>query len=466
MTPSSLTHLAKRVLPFAILALLFRCSEENVKPKLPTDNTAVHSSNIPSPPDCSTCTYIVPTNKTTVDGLALGLKPGAVICLNAALTYPYLAFKNLVGEPGKEIIIINCGGAVTIDAPGKPYVIKVYNSKHFRVSGGKVTGTYGLKLKGASGNGLVLGPFATDFIVNHIEVSNVGFAGIMAKTDPTCDDATIRGNFTMRNVYFHSNYIHETTGEGFYIGHSSYGGANTSCGVRLPHLIETVKIYRNIVRASGWDGIQLSSAPKNAHIFENVIENFSTANKDAQRSGICIGGGTGGWCYSNMIRDGNGPGISVFGLGNNVIYNNIILNPTTMGIFCDERTEPGTGYKFLNNTIINPKTEGIRFYAETVPNNVFANNIVINPGSYPTAGEGAYIVKYKSAVLQATNNYFSLDINSVKFVNAGARNFRLSTGSPAIDKGLNISGYNILTDYYLAPRLTGSAYDIGASEFR
>jgi hypothetical protein len=137
-----------------------------------------------------------------------------------------------------------------------------------------------------------------------------------------------------------------------------------------------------------------------------------------------------------------------------------------MGIFCDERTEPGAGYVFLNNTIINPKTEGIRIYADQVPMNVIANNIIVNPGTYASYGSNAYIMKLSTNVkIDATNNYLTRSISDVKFYNPTGHNYRLTTGSPAIDKGRNIDQYNILRDYYSATRYKGIGYDIGASEF-
>lgn len=449
-----------------ILSPLFQCQDEEIVSRISTsgDSSKVSAQAIASSLTCSSCTYVVPANKTTIDGKVLGFKPGDVICLNAATTYSYLTFVNMVGTSDNPIILTNCGGEVTIDAPGKPFVIKIGNSKYFRVTGGNVNNGYGIKLKGASTNGLVLGPLSTNFEIDHIEVFNVGFAGIMAKTDPNCDDATIRGNFTMRNVSFHHNYIHDTKGEGFYIGHTSFNGAKTACGTRLPHTIEGVRIYRNLVRNSGWDGIQLSSATKGASINNNIVENYSTLNNPDQRGGICIGGGTGGVCHSNIIKSGNGAGLVVFGLADNMIYNNIITNAGTMGIFCDERTGPGAGYKFINNTIINPKTEGIRIYSETVPN-LFINNIIVNPGSLATYGSNAYVMKLNSVNIDMSNNYYTTDINSVKFANPAGNNFRLLNGSPAIDKGRNISTYNITRDYYNAIRLQDAGYDIGAAEF-
>jgi len=36
--------------------------------------------------------------------------------------------------------------------------------------------------------------------------------------------------------------------------------------VVLPHIIEGVSIYNNIVENTGWDGIQVSSAPVNCNV--------------------------------------------------------------------------------------------------------------------------------------------------------------------------------------------------------
>ena len=99
--------------------------------------------------------------------------------------------------------------------------------------------------------GLKLDGLSTNFEVDHIEVSNVSFAGIMAKTDPNCDDATIRGNFTMYDVLLHDNYVHDTRGEGFYVGNSFWDGMERSCGIRLPHEIKGLKVYNNIVEDTG-----------------------------------------------------------------------------------------------------------------------------------------------------------------------------------------------------------------------
>jgi hypothetical protein len=98
--------------------------------------------------------------------------------------------------------------------------------------------------------------------------------------------------------------------------------------------------------------------------------------------------------------------------------------------------------------------------------NVIANNIIVNPGSYVSYGANAYIMKLSTNVkVDLSNNYLTRSVDAVKFTNPTGYNYRLTTGSPAIDKGRDITSYNIPKDYYSATRFKGAAYDIGASEY-
>jgi len=308
--------------------------------------------------------------------------------------------------------------------------------------------------------------------VDHVEILNSGFAGIMAKTDPNCDDATVRGNFVMRQVILHHNYVHDTGGEGFYVGHNNYlTGLSTPCGLRLPPLLEGVKIYNNIIRNSGWESIQVASTPKGAEVFNNRIENYGVKNVKYQNNGVQFGEGGNARFYGNLIKGGRGNGLMILGNAENITYNNVIVNTGGHAIFCDDRTATGAGFKFINNTIINSGLDGIRIYADNVPMNLVYNNIIVNPKSYasysyPRTGNDAYVYLLgKSVKVQKLNNYFTRNINALKFMNPSAFNYALNTGSPAINKGTNIATFNIPLDYAQKPRLKGSAYDIGAFEF-
>lgn len=446
-----------------VCCFLQQCSEEQLNLQA-VQQTAVASTMqtsepIASVPACSTCTYVVPANTYNIDGTKLGLKPGAVICLNSLTKYKNLFFSNLNGTPDQPITITNCGGTVNITVSGKSFVILTQKSKNFRIAGSGPG--YGLKLAGGTSQGITLDYLSTDFEIDHVEISNIGYAGIMAKTDPSCDNATVRGAFTMRNVSFHDLYIHDTKAEGLYVGNSFYAkGASTSCGSRLPHDIEYVKIYNNIVKNTGHEGIQLGCATKGAAVFQNTVENYGTTNENYHTNGIQLGEGTGGLCYNNWIKKGPGHGINCLGYGDNVIHDNVIIDAGTNGIFCDERYSPGPGFKFINNTIINPGNDGIRLYAELVPLNSIINNIIVNPKS------GVYVQKLNSKVkVDMFNNLFTMNINDVKFAGASSGNYHLTNTSPCYEKGKDIATYNIAQDYYKSARKKGSAYDIGASEY-
>jgi hypothetical protein len=461
----------KVLLAVTLFSVINQCAEENITPSTAArqqiavaDSTGSQLRTSASA-DCN-CDYVVPADSTVVDGKVLALKPGSVICLNSALHYGTLQFQNLEGTEANPIIIRNCGGTATITATDKWHALRTDNSKYFRITGGDVDGVYGIQIRGGE-MGMKLDGLSTNFEVDHVEVSNVKFAGIMAKTDPGCDDATIRGNFTMYDVRLHDNYVHDTGGEGFYIGNSFFDGMQRECGLRLPHLIKGLKVFNNVVRNSGWEAIQVGCAIEGTEIYNNTIENYGSANIKYQDNGIQIGSGTGGAVYNNFIKKGNGNGLIVMGIGDNVIYNNIIVDAGLNGIFCDERYTPGEGFKFINNTIIRPKMFGIRLYSEKVPINVVVNNIISNPGALADGNnESAFVSRMSDKVkVDMSNNLFVNNLDTLQFMNPAADNYRLKAASPAINLGKDISRFRIDFDFYENRRLRGIAYDVGASEF-
>ncbi|WP_165823883.1 right-handed parallel beta-helix repeat-containing protein [Pseudochryseolinea flava] len=460
---------------------MIHCSSERTSLRAHHDLPVVENyqpseivGSVKKPFQCGKCTYVVP-KKHEHDGAKLGLKPGDVICLDAKIKYGPLKFVNLKGTKEKPITIINCGGPITIDTPGHSFALKTEKSEHFRITSvGTKDDPYGIKISGAKGMGIALDYLSTNFEVDHVEVFNIGFAGIMAKTDPNCDDATIRGNFVMRDIALHDNYIHDTGGEGFYIGNSFYNnGMKRKCGVRFPHDIEGVKVFNNIVKNSGWESIQVGSAPKRAEVYNNYIENYGTKDIENQRGGIQIGEGTGGLCYNNFIKKGKGNAMIVLGYGDNIIFNNVIIDAGKNAIFCDERYTKGDGFKFINNTIINPGHDGILIYAELVEKNVIINNIIANPGNYKVyestpykRAEDAYVHKLNKDVrIDMSNNLFTQDVSQLKFLNVDQYDFKVSRESPAIDGGRDMSAYNINFDFLKNERPKGKGYDIGAFEF-
>ena len=135
--------------------------------------------------DCG-CDYVVPSGKYEIDGKSTGIASQGMLCvLKASTAYGNLKFVNIVGTASEPIIIKNCGGQVTISSSAS-FSLKTLNSKYFRITGSGSSDKYGIVLKNANSLGLTLGQLSTNFEVDHLEIANIGFAGIMAKTDPSC----------------------------------------------------------------------------------------------------------------------------------------------------------------------------------------------------------------------------------------------------------------------------------------
>lgn len=428
--------------------------------------------------DCIKCRYIVQAIDNVVDGAALNILPGDFICLSSEIrrNKPIL-FVNINGTEGNPIVITNCGGSVSNEVlESADFNLKFEKSQHFRVTSLRDGDDYGLKLFGAT-LGLSLDRLSTNFEVDNIEVGNVSFAGIMAKTDPSCDSASIRGNFVMRGVSLHDNYVHDAGGEGFYVGNSFYtSGVNLPCGIRFPHEVNDVNIYNNHVTNTGRESVQLGCAVKGAMIYSNYCENFGLSGIAGQTNGIQVGEGTGGICFNNFITTGIGNGIIVLGLGDNIVFNNVIVQAGGCGIFCDNRYTPGPGFNFVNNTIISPHDDGIRIYADSsYLLNKVVNNFIVNPGTYSQYASGKFpdrtgndaflFLRDTSVHVQQMNNLFSLHVSDTDFIDPLQNNFSLAKQSQAVDAGADISTFGIIYDFCGRRRPDGKKIDIGAFEY-
>jgi len=317
----------------------------------------------------------------------------------------------------------------------------------------------------------------TDFEIDNIEVASAGFAGIMAKTDPSCDSATIRGQFVLRNVDLHDNFVHDVGGEGFYVGNSFYvGGVSLPCGLRFPHELENIRIHHNQVKNTGRESIQLGCAVSGAAIYNNTAESYGLMRITGQTNGIQIGEGTGGLCFSNKVMSGVGPGIIVLGLGDNLVFNNLIVKSGSDGIFCDNRYTPETGFKFINNTIVSPNGDGIRIYADSsYLLNIVINNIIVNPATYwnyqlgdrpdRTGFDSFLFLRDTSVHVFQSNNFFALEVSEAGFIDADRMNFALGKNSRAINAGKDVSDYGIQSDFCDHRRPVSSGFDCGAFEY-
>jgi hypothetical protein len=419
---------------------------------------------------------IVPAGTCYIDGNSNPynkLSPGDTLFF-AGGSKQYIQLKNFQGSPRLPIVFMNLDGMVTINTDWY-YGIKIANCRYIRFTGsGDTKYFYGFMVQRvAGGAGLSIGELSSDVEVDHIYISNTPIAGIYDKTDPDCTFTSTRGKFTQYNTVIHDNYISNVGNEGFYIGSSFYSGETINCNGKdtllYPSVLEGVRIYNNIVRYTGWDGIQVGSATTNCMIFNNLVMYDSQAGVDYQMSGILIGGGSSCDCYNNYIYKGKGDGVESLGLGNYRIFNNVIVDAgrnyypndpskNKYGIYVNDNScKSGNSYTISFNDIINPKTDGVRFSSVRSKNNLIASNVIINPG----AGSKGYIVLTSpSCDVLLKNNYLAMNTLAAGFADT---TYSLLKTSVLIDAGYNDK--NITFDYYCHPRPIGAAFDIGVNEY-
>ena len=173
-----------------------------------------------------------------VFGSNLNLSAGDTIAIPFG-SYGGIKFYDIHGMPGAPIVITNQGGVVELRETAYS-AMELQRSSHVKVIGRGAADEKGLQLASyATGaQGLSITNFSTDIEVAEIMISNSGFAGIMAKTDPSCNNILSQREmkFVMRNISIHDNLITNTNGEGIYIGYtgSSIYSSNRNCdGVPL-----------------------------------------------------------------------------------------------------------------------------------------------------------------------------------------------------------------------------------------
>ncbi len=432
--------------------------------------------------------------------------PGDTICIPAG-TYAGLRFYNFEGTATQPVTFMNCGGKVAITET-QYSGIAFKGSKHIRLTGtGDATYKYGIHILETTNGGSVgvgIEDLSTDVEIDHIEIQNTGFAGLMAKTDPSCSNPdTWRSNgYVLRNLLVHDNYIHDTGAEGIYIGYT--GGykvtSNRSCnGVPIfGHWLENVDIHDNVIENTAWDGIQLNLVRENGRIRNNYVYNSGTENVYAQDFAMSIGGGV-YEVYNNYIENGVG------GLGQGMqfisadsgtkVYNNVLVRPDFHAIFLHNRHEfdnPNEGYAIINNTIIEPGDSGIfyntvitktddpaKLYAtqETVPTYMI-NNLVVDPGSDHAAGntwkgdQESYFDFNKRITRDSTATRIYSNIMTRQMDTLGLQDITNNYYSPLdqqsdlVDAGSDVSGWGITFDLNNEVRPWGSGFDIGAYELQ
>ena len=260
-----------------------------------------------------------------------------------------------------------------------------------------------------SGTGITWDSRGSYIDIDGFDISGSGRHGILAAG----------ANLTMTN-----NFIHDLT---------ISGGCNGSGGAAIDTYgpVGGVVIDRNVVRNIGASMIGKCNTVQGIYIANanNVVTNNLV-------SGVAMAG----------IQQWHGATAST--IVNNTVFHSkdgILLGQGDAG------TTTGSANNYVaNNVVYDNTTYGIVELGKMAGNNRYVNNLVAKSGT-------------AMRVAGSVSGTISSDPLFVAYQANGTGNYRLSSSSPAIDRGTSTSAPRV--DLMLVARPRGAAVDIGAYEF-
>lgn len=409
------------------------------------------------------CDHTLELATTSADGAALGVAPGDVVCV-AGGERPFLRLQHFVGTEAEPIVVTNCGGVATIRNTDRAYALVIEGESRFV----QITGTgepgerYGFRvsapdLEPYAGVGVWIQGRASDVEVDHVEVFETGFAGVMAKSDPGCADVPFWDGFAQRNVHLHDLWVHDTGGEGFYVGSTQAMGYTRTCDgteVTIPaHFLEGIEIDHVLVEDTGWDGVQIGFARSGCSFHDNVIRRVGVAREMYQMQGLQIGAYSSCDVRRNVLSDGTANGIIVLDSGDSTFADNVIARFEADGIYANLRDLVDTAtWRFVHNTIVSPGGSTLRVFGDGVTS-VAWNNLVIG------ADRGS-VAAGTEVDFDEGDNIFAATIAEAGVI--GADDFHLGDTSPARGAGRDVRAMGFDVD--LDGRLRADPPSVGAYE--
>jgi hypothetical protein len=311
-------------------------------------------------------------------------------------SYTLIEFFNIRGDACRPIIIMPQTTTTT-----RQFRLKG-NSSYIKIWGGPTQ--YGLKIQ--ADPLLNLGAGLSLERVHHVEADNIEISGqdvgVLFKENVVyADTLTWYPKYVMQKFKFTNIWVHDIDGEGFYIGNTQPNGYTvtspyTGDTLIVGNRIDSVEISNSLVERTTWDGIQLSNARNGNKIFNNTVRNFGTLDLSGQRAGIILGGNTNGDIHNNIVENGTGNGIQVFGYGPIKVYDNTVTNVgnTTANVNGEQsiygadyvtvpETNPKQAVEIYNNQINQPKLRGAITFFESNNN---AENINVHDNKFCIPG--------------------------------------------------------------------------------
>lgn len=408
------------------------------------------------------CDFVLYPTGAIIDGGNYPYKKGNVFCLVSSDWLP-VRITNFHGTKDSSITFRNYLGKVSITGD---YGISLSETSYIEIKGdGDANHNYGFKIKTTTGDGIDI-ELSTGYNIHHVYVDSAGNNAIKNQDKP-CDysGAASRASFVQEDCQIHHNKFSYTLGSNtLLIGNpNNYYNAQGSCGFSYQN--KSFSVFNNIFENNQGTAILLSGTDSNAQVFGN------TFIAQEERC-LYLDQGAFAQVYGNTFETLNGPAIRINEAGHQYIHNNVFKGMNQGLGHGIEFRPPNSNSTFvrknriLNNTmVLDTASEGIYFYDQgcDTNNTLIANNIIVIPAASGTS-PSPYLKLANTYGAKHQNNLFLDAVDSAYFTNAATGNYTLTSLSPAIDAGMDLSNDTFLIDFYLNAR-PDSLLEIGAFQY-
>lgn len=386
-------------------------------------------------------------------------QPGNLIAVRGGTYQPFSVSKS--GTAGNYITIAAANGErPKIQGGGSGIALNA--KSYIRIVGFEITGAGG----GYSGGGIYLSNGANNNIIeSNITHDNLG--GFTSGINVNASSNNKIVNNTSYNNGLKGIRVAQG-GDNQIIGNHAYGNKGNgggSDGITTTEGSKNNLIKDNIVHNNSDDGIDTWSSRGNTLIGNVVYDNLGPGDGNGLKLGGVEQGGLnlviGNVSYNNK-RDGFDSNHSY----GNTYYNNVAVGNGGVG-FRDVDKFPNCVHSNCKTTYINNigYNNSNKNFAASPHTGTSHNNIWFSDnGGAAVTYQGGAVLSNLEAFYQATGNRLdnpnsgttsSLSVNP-SFASVGSRNFKLNSGSPAINKGDPANPGNVKTV---------GVPDIGAFEF-
>ncbi len=370
---------------------------------------------------------------TRIDGTADNITPGTQIRLTGESRGLYLS--DIKGTADNPVTIVpnNVGSRFNIASVNETAIF-MSGCEHVKILGQQNPNNdkYGFNIYGYTTEGVSNAcvyaframELSTYISMSGCELHNTTFAGIQCKTEPSASDyKTFRGYASMDWTYIHDNYLHDVDGEGMYMGFTSWGNSNNYYGAPtvpdengntlaklFAQFMINTKIYRNKIKNTGWDGIQVSNGVIGTEIHDNECINLGTQEIFGQNSGMAINTGFDGLIYNNRMNKA----VTAFPYKRLWAFNNVFVGGgfymiTDNEDYWDEELPRTTGPyygQYDNARIFNNNKGDVRIFGNTfyTSGKLLTHNNKCNGG-----GTFKKFIVSHNFILSKKNSYYQID---------------------------------------------------------